>query len=171
MDENFSGALRFVVATVALGRASVKDDVAKIVVKEIQDALFNVVRSVTVNREKHFIEQLVMNIATSNQADIVILVGGVGLGPRDYTCEAVDNIADRRIEGFGEAFRHLMHGEGARALLLRATAVVCNKCVVVALPRQPDPLRRAIRELVVPTIRAAAHMASGGSRHSSAPGG
>lgn len=171
MNENLPGALRFVVATVALGRASVKDDVAQIAVDEIRDARFDVVRSVTVNREKHFIEQLVMNIATSNQADVVILIGGVGLGPRDYTCEAVDSIADRRIEGFGEAFRRLMHGEGARALLVRATAVVCNKCVVVALPRQPDPLRRAIRELVVPTIKAAAHMASGGLRHPSAPAG
>src|SRR5579872_5693110 len=171
MDDNHSGPLRFVVATVALGRASVKDDVARIAVEEIQEARFEVVRSVTVNREKHFLEQLVMNIATGNQADAVILIGGVGLGPRDFTCEAVDSIADRRIEGFGEAFRGLMRGDDANALLLRATAAVCNKCIVVALPRQPDALRRAIRELVVPTIRAAVHMASGGGPRSSAPRG
>ena len=51
------------------------------------------------------------NIAGGNEADVVILIGGVGLGLRDYTCEAVDGLADRRIEGFGEAFRQMMRDE------------------------------------------------------------
>jgi len=167
MDEKIQGTLRPIVATVALGRASVQDDVAQIVVDEMIAANFALVRKVTVNRERQFIEQLVAHIANSNEADVVILIGGVGAGPRDYTCEAVDGLADRRLEGFGEAFRRLIQQElnaGVESLLERATAVVYNKLVVFALPRKPAPLRRAVRDLVLPTAAAAVRIATGGVR-------
>jgi molybdenum cofactor biosynthesis protein B len=161
-------APRVIVATVALGRASVKEDVAQIVIDEIDTAKLHFARSVTVNREKQFIQQLVSHVATSNEADAIILVGGVGIGPRDFTCEAIEDIADRRIEGFGEAFRQLLREElhaGPSTLLARASAAICNKCVIVALPRQPEPLRRAMRSLVLPTLRQAVRTAAGQGRH------
>jgi molybdenum cofactor biosynthesis protein B len=161
---------RIVVATVALGRGSVKDDVAQIVVDELDAAKFQFVRGVTVNREKQFIQQLVSHIANANEADAVILIGGAGIGPRDESCEAVDEIAERRIEGFGEAFRKLLRDElgmGANALLSRATACVCNRCVVFALPRQPEALRRAMRSLIAPTLSQAVRIATGAGRTNS----
>jgi molybdenum cofactor biosynthesis protein B len=164
---------RIVVATVSLGRSSVKDDVVSMVVEELEAARFQFVRGVTVNREKQFIQQLVSHVANSNEADAVVLIGGAGIGPRDETCEAVDDLADHKIEGFGEAYRRLLRDElnaGMSALLSRATAGVCNKCVVFALPRQPEPLRRAIRSLVVPTLAQAVRVAAGAGRnHSIAP--
>ena len=164
---------RFVVATVAVGRASVKDNVAQIVIDELNATKIafvsevkvnRLVRSVTVNREAHYIEQLVVQIANDNEADLLVLIGGVGVGPRDYTCEAVDRLVNHRIEGFGEAFRRMMRedlGAGPEALFARATAGVYNQCVVVALPRQPEPLRRAIRTLVLPIADVAVRTAVG----------
>jgi molybdenum cofactor biosynthesis protein B len=78
--------------------------------------------------------------ASSNEADAIILIGGVGIGPRDYTCEAVDDMADRRMEGFGEMYRRFLleetdHGPGA--VLVRAAAGVCNGSVLLAIP-PPD---------------------------------
>ena len=70
---------------------------------------------------------------------------------------------DQRIEGFGEAFRRLLHEElaiGPRVLLQRATAGVYNKCVVFALPRRPEPLRLALRKLVLPTVTEAVRITS-----------
>ncbi|MCL2448409.1 MAG: molybdopterin-binding protein [Polyangiaceae bacterium] len=158
---------RVVVATVAVGKASVKDDVSQIVVDELDSARFHFVRAVTVNREKQFIQQLVSNIANSNGADAVILLGGAGIGPRDFTCEALAEIAERNIEGFGEAYRALLRdelGAGASALLSRATAGVCNRCIVFALPRQPDAVRRAMRSLIVPTLSSGVRIATGAAR-------
>lgn len=117
----------------------------------------------TVNREKRFIEELVTSIADSNEADVIVLIGGVGLGPRDHTCEAVDGMVEHRIEGFGEAFRRLMRddlGAGVKALLARATAGVYNKTMIVALPREPEPVRLAMRELVLPNMATAVRVAS-----------
>jgi len=117
-----------------------------------------------VTREKQFIQQLVLNVANGNDADAIVLIGGVGVGPRDFTCEAVEELADRRIEGFGEAYRQLLREKlavGVEALLERATAVVYNKCVVFALPQQPIPLHRAVHALVIPTLAQAVRAAEG----------
>ena len=170
MSETQDLVPRIVVGTVALGRGSVNDDVVQLVVEELEAAKLQFIRGVTVNREKQFIQQLVSHIANSNEADAVILVGGAGIGPRDYTCEAIDELADRHIEGFGEAYRTLLReelGAGPTALLIRATAGVCNKCVVVAMPRHPETLRRAMRTLVVPTLSYAVRIATGTARNQS----
>jgi molybdopterin adenylyltransferase len=164
MAKEHSSVPRTVVAIVAPGRASAQEDVARIVVDELQVANLAFVRTVTVTREKHFIQQLVSNIANNNEADAIIFVGGVGVGPRDFTCEAIDSLVDQRLEGFGEAYRRLLREElnaGARSLLQRATAGVYNKCVVFALPRVPVAVRRAMQTLVVPTLAEAVRVASG----------
>jgi molybdenum cofactor biosynthesis protein B len=171
-DAHGSLVPRVTVATVALGRASVREDAPRVVVEEIEAAKFVFVRGVTVNREKQFIAQLVSTIASSNEADAIILVGGVGLGPRDCTCEAIEELADRKIEGFGEAYRGLLRDElqgGVHAILARASAVVCNKCIVIALPRQISALRLAMRSLVVPTLAEAVRMATGAPHHNTTP--
>jgi molybdenum cofactor biosynthesis protein B len=155
-------APRVVVATI--GRASTREDYAKIIIDGLEGAHFTFVRSVTVTREKQFIQQLVSNVANSNEADAIVLIGGVGLGPRDFTCEAVEELADRRIEGFGEAYRRMLRetlNVGTEALLERATAVVYNKCVVFALPQQLVPLQRAVQTLVIPTLTQAVRAAEG----------
>jgi molybdenum cofactor biosynthesis protein B len=170
MNERHDLVPRIVVATVAPGRGSAKDDVVQIVVDELEAAKLQFIRGVTVNREKQFIQQLVSHIANSNEADAVILIGGAGIGPRDFTCEAVDEISDRHIEGFGESYRALLRDElraGPTAFLCRATAGVCNKCVVLAMPRQPEALRRAMQVLVVPIVGQAVRIAAGTGRHPS----
>jgi molybdenum cofactor synthesis domain-containing protein len=159
-------SLRCLVATVAPGRGSVQDDITTVLLEELRAAKLDIVRSVTVNREKQFIEQLVRNVATGNEADVILIVGGSGIGPRDFACQAVDALADRAIEGFGEEYRRIMReDDGAliAAVLARATAAVCDGCVVVALPRQASAvMRRALQKLVVPMLPHAVRIAGGG---------
>jgi molybdenum cofactor biosynthesis protein B len=155
---------RIVVATVALGRTRLTESAANIVADAVVAANFIFVRSVTVNRDAQFIKLLVSNVSNDNQADAIILIGGTGFGPRDFTCEALDEFVERRIEGFGEAYRSLLRNElgmGASALLARASAGVYNKCVVFALPRMPAELAHAMRALVIPILREAVQHASG----------
>jgi molybdenum cofactor synthesis domain-containing protein len=157
--------LRCLIATIDAGRASGKEDVTQLLAGELRSANFLVQRSVTVRREKEFIQQLVLNAANGDEADAVLLVGGVGIGPRDFTCEAVAELSDRQMDGFGEAYRCLLLGVGesiARAVIARATARVCDRCVVVALPRCPAAtLRRAMQQLVIPMLPEAVRIARG----------
>src|SRR5262245_58050707 len=92
---------RVVVAAVMSVRSRTLEELAKNVAEDVRAAGFGFVRSVVVKAEVQYIQQLVSNVSTDNEADVIVMIGGTGFGPRDVTCEAVDAFVDRRIEGFG----------------------------------------------------------------------
>ncbi len=56
---------------------------------------------------------------------VVLISGGTGLARRDTTYEAVSNVLDKTLDGFGELFRSLSYDHiGSGAMLSRATAVI-----------------------------------------------
>jgi molybdenum cofactor synthesis domain-containing protein len=157
---------RVLVAAVTAYKSRTLDDLAKSVTDDVR-AVFSVVRSVMVKAELQYIRQLVSGVATSNEADAVIIVGGTGFGPFDNTCEAIDGFVERRIEGFGEEYRRLLRDEfaaGPSSFLARATAGVYSQCVVFALSGQPAHVRRAIDVLVIPALPDALELAAGRMR-------
>ena len=83
----------------------------------------------------------------------MLLTGGTGLSPRDTTYEAVVELLDKRIEGFGELFRMLSHAEiGAAAMLSRAVAGVMGDTLVFAMPGSTGGARLAMEKLVIPEL-------------------
>ena len=67
--------------------------------------------------------------------DVVITPGGTGLTGRDITPEAIDEIADKKIPGFGEVFRTIsLKTVGTSAIQSRACAVLANGKYIFALP-------------------------------------
>jgi molybdenum cofactor biosynthesis protein B len=117
-----------------------------------------------VNGEAQFIQQLVSNVSNDNEADAIVLVGGTGFGPRDTTVEAIDSFVERRIEGFGDAFREMLRTEmefGAHSWLSRATAGVYNQCLVFAMTGRPPDVRAAMKKIIVPTLSDAVELAAG----------
>jgi molybdenum cofactor biosynthesis protein B len=157
---------RVLVATVTTYKSRTLEDLAKAVTDDVR-AAFSLIRSVMVKGDPEYIRQLVSSVATANEADAMIVVGGAGFGPFDSTCEAIDGLVERRIEGFGEAFRQMLREEfavGPVALLARATAGVYSQCVVYALSGQPSQVRRAVETLIVPTLPDAIELATGRMR-------
>ena len=67
--------------------------------------------------------------------DVIITTGGTGLTGRDITPEAIKEIADKEIPGFGELFRELSYKTvGTSAMQSRACAVLANGKYIFALP-------------------------------------
>ena len=67
--------------------------------------------------------------------DIIITTGGTGLTGRDITPEALEEVADKHIPGFGEVFRSLsLKTVGTSAIQSRACAVLANGKYIFALP-------------------------------------
>lgn len=164
---------RVLVAAVMTSRARATEEAAKGAVEEVLAAQFTLVRSVVVKGEAQYIRQLVHHVSNDNEADAIVMVGGVGLGPRDVTCDALDSFFERRIEGFGDAFRQLLRDEfklGVTALLERASAGVYSRCLVYVLPSQLAVVRKAVKLLVVPTVAEGIDLASGGTPHRRADG-
>ena len=87
------------------------------------------------------------------RCDAVVASGGTGLSPRDRTLEAVGELFEPRIDGFGELFRMLSFSEiGSRAMLSRAAAGVVRGTPVFLLPGSPKAVGLAMSRLVLPEI-------------------
>ena len=71
----------------------------------------------------------------NEKIDVIITTGGTGLTGRDITPEALEEIADKHIPGFGEVFRTIsLKTVGTSAIQSRACAVLSNGKYVFALP-------------------------------------
>src|SRR5206468_3620602 len=91
------------------------------------------------------VRAVVRRLCDDAAIDAVVSTGGTGISPRDQTYEAIEGLLDRRLDGFGEAFRRLSWDEvGPRAILSRAIAGTVGPKVVVALPGSPRALSLAV---------------------------
>ena len=70
-------------------------------------------------------------------ADVVLVAGGTGLGPRDVTPEATMDAIDREAPGIAELIRSRSLEVTPRACLSRAVAGVRGRTLVVDLPGSP----------------------------------
>jgi molybdenum cofactor biosynthesis protein B len=100
-------------------------------------------------------------------ADVVVTTGGTGIAPRDRTYEAVEALLEKKLDGFGEAFRRLSWDAiGPKAVMSRAVAGVSKGRVVVALPGSPSALELAVCEILAPILPHAVKLLRGTStRH------
>lgn len=80
--------------------------------------------------------------------DLILTVGGTGLGPRDVTPEATRSILEREAPGISTAL--LVHGLAStpRAMLSRASAGVRDKTLIVNLPGSTRAVEDSVRHLV-----------------------
>ena len=80
----------------------------------------------------------------NEKIDAIITTGGTGLTGRDITPEALDEIADKYIPGFGEVFRTIsLKTVGTSAIQSRACAVLSNGKYIFALPGSSGGVRDA----------------------------
>jgi molybdenum cofactor biosynthesis protein B len=83
----------------------------------------------------------------------IILTGGTGVAPRDRTLEAVEDLFEKRLDGFGEIFRMLSYRQvGSSAILSRAAAGVAAGRVLFVLPGSEKAVDLAMRRLILPEI-------------------
>lgn len=85
----------------------------------------------------------------NDNIDVILTNGGTGLSERDITVESVEELFDKKIDGFGEIFRHQSYIEiGSGALLSRATAGVYKKSCIFSMPGSPNAVKTAINIII-----------------------
>ena len=98
---------------------------------------------------------LVRTVVTeqAGTVDVVISTGGTGLTSRDSTFEAISNVLDKRINGFGELFRMLSFADiGPAAMMSRACAGTVGRTAIFSLPGSENAVRLAMSKLIVPEL-------------------
>ena len=106
-----------------------------ILVKKISEDNHKIVDRRIVKDNKNEIQKIILEWTEKDNIDVIITTGGTGLTGRDITPEALEEIADKKIPGFGELFRQLSYNTiGTSTLQSRACAILKNGKYIFALP-------------------------------------
>jgi molybdenum cofactor synthesis domain-containing protein len=97
-------------------------------------------------------------------ADVLILTGGTGLGPRDVTPQALAPMFDYEVPGIAEVMRHQGMQSTPHAMLSRQVVGVLGNCLVLALPGSPGAVAECL-DAVWPALPHALAVLSGNTRH------
>ena len=121
--------------TVTDTRTFENDKSGGILVKKIEEANHKLIDRKICKDDKNEIVLILKDWLKNEKIDAIITTGGTGLTGRDITPEALEEIADKHIPGFGEIFRTIsLKTVGTSAIQSRACAVLSNGKYVFALP-------------------------------------
>jgi molybdopterin adenylyltransferase len=121
--------------TVTDTRTFDNDKSGAILVDKIKEANHNLLDRKICKDNKNEIVLILREWLKNEKIDAIITTGGTGLTGRDITPEALQEIADKHIPGFGEVFRTIsLKTVGTSAIQSRACAVLSNGKYVFALP-------------------------------------
>jgi len=121
--------------TITDSRTIENDKSGSILVKKIKESNHKLIDRKIDRDEKNEIKKILLEWVKEDNLDVIITTGGTGLTGRDITPEALEEIKDKGIPGFGELFRELSYKTiGTSAMQSRACAILANGKYIFALP-------------------------------------
>ena len=121
--------------TVTDTRTLKNDKSGSILVNKIKKAKHNLIERKICKDNKTDIKKIIKKWLKNKKIDVIITTGGTGLTGRDITPEAINDLADKHIPGFGEVFRTLsLKTVGTSSIQSRACASLAEGKYIFALP-------------------------------------
>ena len=139
--------------TVSDTRTEADDESGSLARRLVESAGHRVVRYRIVPDEPERIRPEVCALVADLECEAIVLTGGTGVAARDRTCEALADLWDTPLPGFGELFRMLSFDSvGSRAMLSRATGGIVGGKPIFALPGSPRAVELALGRLILPEL-------------------
>jgi len=137
------------VLTVSDTRDDSTDKSGRLLVERLARAGHRCAEKAIVPDDIYAIRAIVSRWIADPEVEAVITTGGTGVTGRDGTPEAVQPLLDKVIDGFGEMFRYISHGQiGTSTLQSRALAGVANGTYVFCVPGSSGACATAWDELI-----------------------
>jgi molybdenum cofactor biosynthesis protein B len=141
------------VLTVSDTRTLGTDTSGQAIVELLEQAGHTVTGRDVVRDEPAAVAAIVKAEIARRQSRVIVTTGGTGIARRDSTYEALIDLFEKRLDGFGELFRMLSFQEiGPAAMLSRATAGVADGCALFLLPGSEHAVRLAMTRLILPEL-------------------
>ncbi|MDA0870708.1 MAG: molybdopterin-binding protein, partial [Proteobacteria bacterium] len=93
------------ILTISDTRTEATDTSGQILAKKVREKGHALLHKEIVKDEKELIKKILLEWSSDKEVDVILTTGGTGLTGRDTTPEALDEIKDKDIPGFGELFR------------------------------------------------------------------
>ena len=143
-DKDTFLAVNIAVLTVSDTRTVADDRSGDVLVERLQGAGHRLAARAIVKDEIAAIADRFRLWADDPGIEIIIATGGTGLTGRDVTPEALAQVADKDIPGFGELFRMLSYEKiKTSTIQSRACAGVVNGTYIFAVPGSPGACKDA----------------------------
>jgi molybdopterin adenylyltransferase len=142
------------VITVSDTRTRETDKSGSIIINKLQENGHIICDYDIVTDDYEIIKKAIVNDCENKDIDVILVNGGTGIAKRDVTVEVVQEILDKKLDGFGEIFRMLSYLEdiGPAAILSRAIAGVTNDTAIFSMPGSTGAVRLALEKIIVPEI-------------------
>lgn len=106
-----------------------------------------------VKDEPDQIRAQIQQLSDRADLDVLIVNGGTGIAPRDTTYDAIANLLEKTLPGFGEIFRALSYQDiGSRAIASRAIAGVYRGKLIFSVPGSSNAVKLALEHLILPEL-------------------
>jgi len=108
--------------------------------------------------------QALKDFAAREDVNLIITTGGTGLGPRDNTPEATQQVIERESPGIAEAIRAESLKVTPMAMISRGVCGVRSGTLIVNLPGSPKAVRESFG-VIAPVLSHAIDLLEGWTAH------
>jgi molybdopterin adenylyltransferase len=134
--------VRIAVLTISDSRDAPSDRSGDTLEERVKTAGHILARRSIIRDDRAEIGERFRSWAADPEIDVIISTGGTGVTGRDVTPEALSDVAEKIINGFGELFRWLSYEKiGTSTIQSRATAGVLNGTYIFCAPGSPSACR------------------------------
>ena len=108
------------------------DESGKYLKEKVEENGWNVIKYEIVPDEKEMIEKKLIEFC--NFCNLILTIGGTGVGPRDITPEATQNVIEKNIPGIPEILRIKTYEKSKFSVLSRGIAGIKGESLIINLP-------------------------------------
>ncbi|MEW6088286.1 MAG: MogA/MoaB family molybdenum cofactor biosynthesis protein [bacterium] len=120
--------------------------------KMLDRKTYSVKKTLIIPDEKKLIIKELKGFVNKN-IDLIFTTGGTGLGPRDVTPEATNEVIEKQLPGFSEAMRVKNMNNTPFSIISRGVCGISRKTLIINLPGSP----RAVKECLDVILSAIPH--------------
>lgn len=142
------------VLTVSDTRTKETDKSGALMKQLLEEGQYRVTGYEIVKDSEHEIQAVIKEAASREDVEAILINGGTGIASRDRTYEAVSQLLEKEMPGFGDLFRYLSYVEdiGSAAMLSRAVAGIYRDKAIFSTPGSSGAVRLAMTKLIVPEL-------------------
>ena len=159
-----ANSIRAAILTISDSRTASDDTSGDAIVELLTAISAEIVERSLVTDELLHVRETLFALTAREDINLIITIGGTGLGPRDNTPEATRAVIDREAPGIAEAMRRETYPKTSMAMLSRGICGIRGNTLIVNLPGSPKAVRECF-EVIRPGLQHAINLINGKTDH------